>query len=131
MTQWIKNCLEAVLRAVVNGSLSTGRAVKGGVPQGSVPGPKLFSIFVGALDSGTECTLSTFTDHSLCGAADTLQGRETIQRTWTGLKVAHASLMMFSKEEHKALCLGHGSPRHTCRVGGDVTESSPVENLVD
>lgn len=38
-------------RVVINGSLSTGRAMMGGVPQGSVAGPKLFNTFVGALDS--------------------------------------------------------------------------------
>lgn len=69
-----------MLRVVVSGSLSTGRAVMDAVPQGSVPGPKLFSIFVGALDCGNECTLSTSTQHSLYGAANTLQGRDAIQR---------------------------------------------------
>lgn len=65
MGQWIKSCHKAALRVVVSGTLSTGKAVMGGVPQGSVPGPKLFNIFVGDVDSGTECTLSTITDHSL------------------------------------------------------------------
>lgn len=114
-----------MLRVVVNGSRSTGRAVTGGVPQGSVPGLEVFNTFVSALDSGTECTLSMLTDHSLCGAA-TGKGRhpEGPGQAW-----AHANLMMFSKEKHKVPCLGHGSPGHTGGLGGDEIEKSPVENL--
>ena len=44
-------------------------------------GTGLFSIFVGDMDSGTECTLSKFVDNTkLCGVVDTLEGRDAIQK---------------------------------------------------
>jgi len=51
------------------------------VLQGSLLGPALCNIFVGNMDSGTECTLSKFANNTkLYAAVDTLKGRDAIQR---------------------------------------------------
>ena len=70
-----------IQRVVVNDSTSKRRPVMSGVPQGLVFGPALFNIFVGDMDSGTECTFIKFAiDTNLCGMVDTLEGRDAIQR---------------------------------------------------
>ncbi|PKU44627.1 rna-directed dna polymerase from mobile element jockey-like [Limosa lapponica baueri] len=58
-TWWIRNWLDGCTqRVAVNGLTSRCQPGTSDIPQGSVLGSALFSIFVSNTDSGTECTLS-------------------------------------------------------------------------
>jgi len=125
-TWWLDDCTQSV---VVNGLMSKWRSVTSGVPQGSILGPVLFYIFVGNMDSGTECTLSKFADDTkLCGAIDTLGGRDATQRDLHRLeRWVRTNFMKFNKAKCKALHMGRGTPKHKYRLGGEWIESSTVE----
>ena len=71
-------------------------------------GLTLFNISVGDTDSGIQCTLSKFAiDTELCGAVDSLEGKDAIQRGLGRVeRWARAILMMVSQAKCRVLHLG-------------------------
>ncbi|KAK4832523.1 hypothetical protein QYF61_023855 [Mycteria americana] len=74
---------------------------------GVVSGLARFKIFVGDMESGVERNLSKFADDAKrCGAIDTLQGRDAIQRDLDRLESwACTNLMKFNNATQKANCI--------------------------
>jgi len=64
----------------------------------------------------------------LCGAVDTLEGRDANHQDLERLeRWAQVTLMKFSKSKSKVLHVGRGNPKHKYGLGGEWIESSPEE----
>ncbi|KAK4832645.1 hypothetical protein QYF61_024673 [Mycteria americana] len=120
---WVKRLNGRAQRVIVNGWYSITK----GVPQRSVLGSLLLNIFINDIDSGIECTLSQFADDTkLRGVADSLEGRDAIQKDLDMLE-RWKKVNLIKINKCKDLHLGQSNHQYQYGLGGKGIESSPVE----
>ena len=126
MRNWLDGCIQ---RVTVNGSMAGWTSVTSGVPQGSILGPVLFSIFINDVDSEIECILSKFADDTkLSDTIDTPVGQDAIQGHLDKLeKGTHLNLMTCNKAKRKVLHMGRGNPWYQHRLEDEGVERSPAK----
>ena len=106
---WLKDWLsERKQRVVINGFTSSWLDVKSGVPQGSVPGPILFLIYVNDIDVGLNCKVSKFADDTkIACQATTTRESEKLQSDLDRLNDwANKWQMKFNIDKCKVLHVG-------------------------
>ncbi|CAM5123811.1 unnamed protein product [Eretmochelys imbricata] len=128
--RWVQNSLEKrSQRVVISGSQSCWKGIMSGVPQGSVFGLGLFSIFIKDLDNGIQNTLIKFADDTkLGGVASALKDGIKIQNDLDKLeKWSEVNRMKFNKDKCKVLQLGRNNQLHTYKMGNDCLGRSTAE----
>jgi len=126
MKNWLQN---QVQRVTVNGSMSGGRSVISDIPQGSMFGSMLFSIFLSEIDSGVQHILSKLVDDTMMwSAVDTSQGQDAMQRDLDRLEqCAQVNLMRFNKSKWKVLHLGWRNLHYQWKLRDERIEHSLAE----
>jgi hypothetical protein len=114
---WLKDRKQ---RVVLNGETSNWTKVVSGVPQGSVLGPILFTIFINDLDEGIKNIIKKFADDTklmgMTGSIEQVNGiREDLRRLdeWSQLWQ-----MKFNVDKCKVMYLGHGNSKSKYEIQG-------------
>jgi len=120
---WIRTWLSGrTQRVSVNGKVSRWKEVLSGVPQGSVLGPVLFTIFINDLDRAADSIkiLTKFADDTKAGHTVNSQADAATQQECLNKLMDWATNwgMQFNADKCKVMHVGKGNLNHQYNMGG-------------
>jgi hypothetical protein len=121
VVNWIEEWLrDRKQRVVVNGESSDWENVVSGVPQGSVLGPVLFTVFINDLDDGIKSRISKFADDTkLIGCAGSKEETDNIQEDLNKLNEWAVKWQMnFNADKCKVLHIGSKNRKVKYEIDG-------------
>jgi ribonuclease P/MRP protein subunit RPP40 len=123
---WVRSWLtNRKQRVVLNGECCSSEEVLSGVPQGSVLGPPLFTVFINDLDQAVKFIelLKKFPDDTKLGQTATQEGRACLQRALDLLcEWADQWGMEFNVKKCKVMHLGHSNMAQEYYMNGHKLE---------
>jgi ribonucleases P/MRP protein subunit RPP40 len=127
---WLASWLDhRYQRVVIDGISSDWALVTSGVPQGSVLGPLLFSIYINDLDDGIIGKILKFADDTkIIGKVSTPLEIKSLQCDLDKLmKWSKDWLMPFNIQKCHTMHVGHNNPNTSYNMGGTIIEDCTEE----
>jgi ribonuclease P/MRP protein subunit RPP40 len=131
--KWIESFLSNRCQRVVLGDeKSEWKPVKSGIPQGSVLGPILFTIFINDMPEEIKSNIKLFADDTkIFRAVESLEDTEIIQNDINSLlKWSSKWQLPFNIEKCKVLHFGQNNPKHKYDMGQEALATEEVEKDV-
>ena len=130
VTSWISNWLSnRSQRVVLNGSSSTWKNVKSGVPQGSVLGPLLCVIYINDIDDCIVNKLSKFADDTkLLGVVSNAEQIDSLRKDLCNLySWSQDWLMLFNVEKCHVIHFGSSNMKASYVLNGETLSVATEE----
>jgi len=130
VADWLENWLSKRFQRVgVNGSFSEWAEVTSGVPQGSILGPLLFTIFINDFEDNVTNKILKFADDSkLWGVVETVQDRIGIQKDLDTLgEWSVTNQMPFNVSKCKVMHIGKKNVKADYSLMGQVITTTTEE----
>ena len=127
---WIEDWLSNRRQRVgINGCYSDWRLVTSGVPQGSVLGPQLFTIYIDDLEEGAECRVTKFADDTkMSGKANCVEGVKRLQRDLDRLSEwARTWQMEYDVSKCEVIHFGRNNSRRDYYLKGEKLQHATVQ----
>jgi hypothetical protein len=130
VNRWIEQWLTGRRQRVcISGELSEWKDVTSGVPQGSILGPALFTIFINDIDCNIVSILSKFADDTKAlRHVPSTEFAFTLQEDLhTMYKWSQDWQLLFNKDKCKCIHIGHNNMQYDYFIGEDLIQTTDVE----